>query len=194
MLKMNVPSAILCAAAAASCSAINPVGGKNQLVNNREFGFSVHFPAGQIVCLASSGDHPHGFYANLDADCRKQDSDRATRSLGIWANYNAANWDMSDLIRVYCHNGSPERLLQAKDSFKIDGLPSQYCFFKDSSGSLILYVLAERGSAAEKFHDPNAKGGYVNYRATLVTKPESYQRDLETFTRFVKSISLRKFG
>ena len=183
---MDFLKTALVACAAASCSDVSPAIGQAP-VRNGEYGFEAAFPANHPVCEARSGEHPHGFYVNLEAPCRE--GEPGERSLSIWADYNTAEWGLDQLRNGYCGANSVSPPPNVAN-MSIGGLKTKNCMTKGAEGEIVVTAVAQRGSAAKEYGAPNAVGGHINYRVTLVTTQQKLSEDVQAYRSLLNGLKM----
>lgn len=168
-----------------------------QRVSNQEFKFSVSFPAGNVVCTATSGDQPHGFFVRLDAsqiDCKNLKKDTAISVISVYA-YNNTTFESTPeeelvgLCRERDANGklSEGRVLKGL-TFK--GRHSAACRTIRADGSIDIYVVTQAGKWPSSHDSPDMDAPYINYTASLHTTPSRMDRDIKTFHKILKSVQI----
>jgi hypothetical protein len=151
---------------------------------NEEMGLSVLFPAGSRVCMARSGDAPRGFYAWYGTDapgCPERGDIEAVRmTLHGW--WNALfHRDVGEAVGDWCKPPSPpiaKRL--ARRPLRFEGHESLVCEQPRPGGWTELHVIALAEPSPSPGEPPRAV-----YDASLQTRPERLDEDLESFRTFL---------
>lgn len=161
------------------------------LHRNDEFGLKVSFPDGGKVCVASSGDHPHGFYAwygGRQTDCGSTNADPSASVLSIYASYNTTfEASPRQVLSEACRRGSASSA-NAIDlgGLSIPELASDACSIQRPDGSLEIEVGAQGGElVADGTAHPR-----INYSASLITRLDRVDRDLAMFREFLSGINV----
>jgi hypothetical protein len=153
---------------------------------NNEFGLEVRFPGGLAVCPASSGGHPHGFYARLGGEhlsCGDHQENEA--AMGIYASYNTS-FRTSPQANLPCRTGSsPGRKLVDIRNLAIGNLRSVSCAIRLDDGTLQIFVAAQGGSWGTGAQSAEFRSPYIDYMASLSTRPNRARRDMESFRLFL---------
>lgn len=160
---------------------------------NEEFGIEAIFPAGSRVCEARSGDHPHGFYVWLSRPtvCNAVRDNSSASAMGIYASGNTS-FESSPLAELPCRNGAkPRGILVDLGGLSFRRLYSVSCALRLPDGSLNVVVAAQGGSWASDDNSPEASTPYINYAATLHTRPERLRRDMVLFRQFLARTTIR---
>jgi hypothetical protein len=170
----------------AGCAA-SPGSAQNTLANV-DYAFRIRVPPRTVVCVAQSGDHPHGLLWNIDgSDCHENMKRPGVRAVGIWADYNTSFVPRADqYLATYCN---PAQASRAR-TLSIGGLDTFLCVHSTPAGQLGADVAAGRGVWSTKSRDPEDRTPNIYYRAWLLTDRTHAAGDFKTFNRFVSSIEL----
>lgn len=154
---------------------------------NNDFGIAAVFPRGWWVCPAFSGHNIHGYHTVVGAptfDCLSGGGDHAS-AYGVYANWNAAFWSEE---RLLSQDGSCEPETDFEPLEVAGGLRSSQCLVVNADGSRGLTLRAVAG------HQPGVDGEpatpLVDYRFSLASSDQTWERDLALFRQFVEQVVL----
>lgn len=158
---------------------------------NAEYGVETTFPGGIHVCIADSGGHPIGFYARLDeqTDCGRPVPDAASK-ISITAGYNS-NFAMAPRLGL-CEDGEASGGVQMDlKGLTFPNHPSVRCALKQFDGSILVYVVAQDGSWADRgVTGPEAGAALVDYVGFLHTNAQRLHADLNMFQSVLRETRL----
>ena len=77
----------------------------SEVAVNNEYQIMATFRRGDPVCVADSGGHIHGFYQTREGLCGSH-RDGRVRFIGVWADYNAADYTEEQAISLNCEAGT----------------------------------------------------------------------------------------
>jgi hypothetical protein len=175
-------TSFFCAACALASGALR--------VTNEEYRFSVEFPESARVCEATSGSHPHGFYARLNSkDCHSSEPNISVISVNA---YNNATFEVSPEQEIdgLCRK---EKAGHDSDAFKditFAGRHSANCRREREDGSIDIYVVTQAGRWPGKHESQEFESPFVNYMASLHTTQAFISGDLTKFRRVLSSIRI----
>ena len=178
--------------AVSSCAAAEVI-----RVTNLEYKFSVTFPAGETVCPAMSGDHPHGFFVRFgsrSSGCSSPSVDSELSAINVHA-YSNATFEQTPREEVsgLCGRGNGRDEPAHRASLKAltfgDRL-SAACEITRDDGSIDIYVVTQAGKWPQGSESSGPNAPYVNYTASLHTTPKQLARDLLAFRLVLKSIRI----
>ncbi|HEY8571284.1 hypothetical protein [Phenylobacterium sp.] len=157
-------------------------------ISNDEYGFSVELPDGSPVCWGESGTHVHGVGTRLAG----QDCAQPGPSLSLWADYNSAFLPDARHVLRYEGRCAGPKAAWARGEWRhaVGGLRTAMCHYERADGAVELVLIGQTTRTEGGWGKAEDKTPHIFHTVRLVTTKARYERDLEVFRRFVRSIRI----
>lgn len=158
-------------------------------IENKEFGFILKVPSGEVICTEGSGGHHHGFSFLLQPNRRGCKSSIPQRYVGIYGDYNVLNFRSPDQwLHILCQQKQPSLEPKVLVHLTFPQRKSAACIKHDKNGWVDVFVTAQAGRWPG--NDSSSQTPYINYTAQLHTTSARFNEDMKKFREILSGVEI----